>query len=59
LVETTAWRLRNAAHRHGVGGVGAGAPRCLDETLRQRAEGGLIEQIGGTGFCRKRRCRGW
>ena len=42
--------LRNAAHRHRVGGVRAGASGGLDQTLRQRAQGGLIEQVGGGGF---------
>jgi len=39
------YALRNAAHRHRVGGVRAGAPGGLDKTLRQRAQGGLIEQV--------------
>ncbi len=47
--------LGNAAHRHRVGGVGARAPRRLDKTLRQRTQGGLIEQVGGGGIGRKRR----
>ena len=42
--------LRNAAHRHRVGGIRAGAPRRLDEALRQRAQRGLVEQIGTAGF---------
>ncbi len=42
--------LRNAAHRHRVGGVRAGAPGGLDKPLRQRAQRGLIEQVGGGGF---------
>ena len=41
--------LRNAAHRDRVGGVGAGALGRLDQPLRQRAQRGLIEQVGGCG----------
>ena len=41
--------LRNAAHRDRVGGVGAGALGGLDQALRQRAQRGLIEQVGGGG----------
>jgi hypothetical protein len=41
--------LRNAAHRHCVGGVRARAPRRLHQPLRQRAQGGLIEQAGVRG----------
>ncbi len=48
--------LRNVAHRDRVGGVRARAFGGLNETLRQRAQGGLIEQIGAGGFRRKRRC---
>ncbi len=42
--------LRNAAHRHRVGGVRAGAPGRLDQPLRQRAQRGLIEQVGAGGI---------
>ena len=41
--------LRNATHRHRVGGVGARAPCRLDQPLRQRAECGLVEQASGCG----------
>ena len=51
--------LRNAAHRDRVGGIRAGAFGRLDQALRQRAERGLIEQVGGGGFRGKRRCGGW
>ena len=37
--------LRNAAHRHRVGGVRAGAPRRLDQPLRQRSSG-RIDRTG-------------
>ena len=42
--------LRNAAHRDRVGGIGAGAFRRLDQALRQRAQRGLVEQVGGGSF---------
>ena len=42
--------LRNAAHGDRIGGVGAGALRRLDQALRQRAQRGLVEQVGGGGF---------
>ena len=51
--------LRDAAHRHRVGGVGAGAFGGLDEALRQRAQRRLIEQVGRGCFRGKRRCGGW
>ena len=51
--------LRDAAHRHRVGGIGAGALGRLDEALRQRAQRRLIEQVGRGCFRRKRRCGGW
>ena len=41
--------LRNTAHRNRVGGIRACASRGLHEALRQRAEGGLIEQAGSGG----------
>ena len=39
-------RLRHAAHRHRVGGIGAGRSRGLDQPLRERGERRLIEQVG-------------
>ncbi|KTT62964.1 hypothetical protein NS334_17085, partial [Sphingomonas endophytica] len=39
--------LRDAAHRDGIGGVGARTPGGIDQTLREVAERGLVEQIGG------------
>jgi hypothetical protein len=42
--------LRNASHGDRIGGVGAGAPRRFDQALRQRAQGGLVEQIGARGL---------
>ena len=41
--------LRNAAHRNRVGSVGARAPGGLNQPLRQRAQGRLIEQVGSRG----------
>ena len=46
--------LRDAAHRDRIGGIGAGAFRGLDQPLRERRQRGLIEQVGGGGFRRKR-----
>ena len=46
--------LRDAAHRDRVRGIRAGAPRRLDETLREIAERRLIQQAGVGGarfFC--------
>ena len=37
-------RLRHRAHRHRVGGIGAGRARGLDEPLGERDQGGLVEQ---------------
>ena len=51
--------LRDAAHRHRVGGVGAGAPGRLDQPLRQRTQCGLIEQAGAAAVGRKRGSGGW
>ena len=50
--------LGNAAHRHRIGGIRAGAPGGLDQALRQRAEGGLIEQVEDGRLSAKRR-GGW
>jgi hypothetical protein len=38
--------LRDAAHRHRVGGIRAGAFGRFDQSLRQRRERRLIEQVG-------------
>ncbi|GIQ72473.1 hypothetical protein BraRD5C2_09090 [Bradyrhizobium sp. RD5-C2] len=46
--------LRDAAHRDGIGGIGAGALCGLDQTLRKVAQAGLIEQIGGIAVSRCR-----
>ena len=52
--------LRDAAHRDRVGSIRARAFRGLDQTLRQRRERRLIEQVGGrAGRLRKRRRAGW
>ncbi len=53
---TDLYPLRNVAHRDRVGGVRAREFGGLNETLRQRAERGLVEQVGGGGFRRRRRC---
>ena len=37
-------RLRHRAHRHRVGGIGAGRAGSLDEPLGERDQGGLVEQ---------------
>ena len=51
--------LRNAAHGDRIGCVRAGAPGGFDKALRQRRQGGLIEQLGGGGVGGKRRCTRW
>ena len=45
--------LRDAAHRDRVGGIRAGALGGLDQALRQRAQRGLIEQVGSARHSRK------
>ena len=37
-------RLRHRAHRHGIGGIGAGRAGSLDEPLGERDQGRLVEQ---------------
>ena len=37
--------LGNTPHRHRVGSIRTCAFGCLDQSLRQRAQGGLIEQV--------------
>ena len=37
--------LRDAAHRDGISSIGARALRRFDQTLRKRAERGLIEKF--------------
>ena len=37
-------RRRDAAHRHRVGGIGAGRARGLHQSLGKRGQGGLVEQ---------------
>ena len=44
--------LRDAAHRDGIGGIGAGALGGIDQTLREVAQRGLVEQIGGIAVSR-------
>ncbi len=39
-------RERQRAHRHGVGGIGAGRARGLDQPFGVVGEGGLVEQGG-------------
>ena len=46
--------LRDAAHCDRIGRIGAGAPRRLDQPLREIGQRGLIEQVT-IGFGRKRR----
>ena len=43
--------LRDAAHRHRVGSIGAGALGGLDQALRQRRQRRLVEQVGGRRGC--------
>ena len=40
-------RQRHGAHRHRVGGIGAGGERGLDQPLGAVGEGALVEQGGG------------
>ena len=41
--------LRDAAHRNRVRSISAGAPRRLDQLLRQCRKRRLVEQVGGRG----------
>jgi len=47
--------LRDAAHRHGIGRIGARASGSLDQPLGKRAQGRLIEQVATGRFGGKRR----